>query len=92
MMNLVYKLSWETLAKSPTRWGRKTTKQEQENLQREKHTPGRKKKKGRSTIKFDSRGGGFSGKNKPKISEQEGKKCGKSYISKDDTCHQDDLI
>lgn len=89
-MGLVHQLSWKVTAKEPTKWGRRTTDEEQEEMQKEKHTPGKKKKTGRSQIDFDPTGDRFAGRSKPEIAEEKGQRCGDSYIAKEDECHQDD--
>lgn len=84
-MSLVHRLSWKVEAKKPPKWGRKTTKEEEEERKREKHTPGKKKKRGRSKIKHEP--GRYAGRSKPGTAEEKGKRCGKSYIPKEDACH-----
>ena len=82
-MDLAHLLSWRVQADEPKQWGRRTTKEEQEELAKEKHTPGKKKKRGRSQhLKEYS----------TDLSEhlERGKRCGNSYIAKEDECHQDE--
>lgn len=85
MAELARLLSWKVEAKEPPKWGRKTTKEEKEEQKKEKHTPGKKKKRGRTKIKFDP--GEYAGRSKPGTAEEKGKRCGKSYIAKEDVCH-----
>lgn len=82
-MDLARRLSWRVQADEPTRWGRRTTEEEQEEMQKEKHTPGKKKKRGRSQ---------HLDKYSKDLAEnlERGKRCGKSYIAKEDECHQDE--
>jgi len=82
-MGIAQELSWKIIADEPSRWGRKTTKEEQEDIQRTKHTPGKKKKRGRSQ---------HIERYSPELQEtlEKGKRCGNSYIAKEDECHQDD--
>ena len=88
LSELINKFSWIVEAeKPPARWGRKTTKEEQEEMKKEKHTPGKKKKRGRSKIKVDPSPGRYAGRSKPSTVEEKGRKCGKSYIAKEDECH-----
>ena len=83
-MTLAQKLTWRVIvAKEPSKWGRRSTEEEKEEMKKTKHTPGRKKKKGRS-------------QHLDKYSEElrknlgGGKRCGDSYIAKEDECHQDE--
>ncbi len=89
-MELAMLLSWEVEAKKPPKWGRQTTKEEKEEQQKEKHTPGKKKKRGRSQIKMEPAPGRYAGRSKPGTIEEKGKRCGKSYIAKEDECHIDE--
>ncbi len=83
-MTLVQRLTWVVEGKKPPKWGRETTKEELEEIKKEKHTPGKKKKKGRSQIKHEP--GRYAGRSKPKTGQEKGKRCGKSYIAKEDEC------
>jgi hypothetical protein len=82
--------SWTVTAEEPPRWGRRTTEEEKEEMQKEKHTPGKKKKRGRSQIEFDRSPGRYAGRDRPGAAEETGKRCGKSFIAKEDECHQDE--
>jgi hypothetical protein len=82
-VGLIHQLSWKVTAKEPSKWGRRTTDEEQEEMQKEKHTPGKKKKRGRSQ---------HLDKYSKDLAEnlERGKRCGKSFIAKEDDCHQDE--
>jgi hypothetical protein len=84
VVDLIHQLSWKVTAKEPSKWGRRTTDEEQEEMQKEKHTPGKKEKKGRSQ---------HLDKYSKDLAENlsRGKRCGDSYIAKEDECHQGDL-
>ena len=84
MEDLIHQLSWKVTAKEPAKWGRRTTEEEQEEMQKEKHTPGKKKKRGRSQ---------HLDKYSKDLAEnlERGKRCGKSYIAKEDDCHQEEM-
>ena len=86
MSDLINKFSWIVIADDSPKWGRKTTKEEKEEMKKEKHTPGKKKKRGRSKIKVDPSPGRYAGRSKPSVFEEKGKKCGRSYIAKEDEC------
>ncbi len=88
-MDMATLLSWKVEAKKPPKWGRQTTKEEKEELLKEKHTPGKKKKMGRSKIKVDPSPGRYAGRSKPGTVQETGKRCGKSYIAKEDECNID---
>ncbi len=90
-MGLVLPLSWRVEAKKPPKWGRQTTKEEKEELEKEKHTPGKKTKMGRSQIKHERSPGRYAGRDKPGGVEEKGKRCGKSYIAHEDECHIGDV-
>ncbi len=84
-MDLVHRLHW-VVAKKPPKWGRKTTKEEREEQLKEKHTPGKKKKMGRQQIEAPK--GKYGDKIRPDVKKLEkGKRCGKSYIAKEDECN-----
>jgi hypothetical protein len=89
-MDLAQRLSWRVTADEPPKWGRRTTEEEKEEMQKEKHTPGKKKKRGRSQITFEPSPGRYAGRDRPGTAEEKGKRCGKSYIAKEDECHQDE--
>jgi hypothetical protein len=89
-VELVHRLSWKVTAKEPTKWGRRTTDEESEEMQKEKHSPGKKKKLGRNQIEWDPTGDRFAGRSKPELAEEKGQRCGNSYIAKEDECHQDE--
>lgn len=82
-MDLVHQLSWKVTAKEPTKWGRRTTDEESEDMQKEKHTPGKKKKRGRSQHLDE-----YSKDLAENL--ERGKRCGKSFIAKEDDCHQNE--
>ena len=90
-MGTVLSLSWRVEAKKPPKWGRKTTKEEKEELLKEKHTPGKKVKKGRSQIEHERTEDRYAGRSKPGGVEEKGKRCGKSYIAHEDECHIGDV-
>jgi hypothetical protein len=82
-VDLIHLLSWKVTAKEPSKWGRRTTDEEKEEMQKEKHTPGKKKKRGRSQ---------HIDKYSEELTEnlEKGKRCGDSYIAKEDECHQNE--
>ena len=83
-MDLAHLLSWRVQADEPKQWGRRTTKEELEEMAKEKHTPGKKKKRGRSQHLKD-----YSKDLREHL--ERGKRCGNSYIAKEDECHQDEV-
>jgi len=83
-MHLAKNLIWKIIADNPPKWGKKTTKEDLEKLHRTKHTPGKKKKRGRSQHKDK-----YSKEFREHL--EKGKKCGNSYIAKEDECHQDEV-
>jgi hypothetical protein len=91
LMGMILPLSWRVEAKKPPKWGRQTTKEEKEELEKEKHTPGKKEKMGRSQIKHERSPGRYAGRDKPGGVEEKGKRCGKSYIAHEDECHIGDV-
>jgi hypothetical protein len=90
-MGMILPLSWRVEAKKPPKWGRQSTKEEKEELEKEKHTPGKKEKMGRSKIKHERSPGRYAGRDKPGGVEEKGKRCGKSYIAHEDECHIGDV-
>lgn len=89
-MNDWVKFSWAVEAAKPSKWGKVSTKEEKEDLKKEKHTPGKKKKRGRSQITVEPSPGRYAGRSKPGTAEEKGRRCGKSYIAKEDECHVND--
>lgn len=90
-MGVILPLSWRVEAKKPAKWGRQTTKEEKEELTKEKHTPGKKAKRGRSQIEHERTQDRYAGRSKPGGVEEKGKRCGKSYIAHEDECHIGDV-
>jgi hypothetical protein len=90
-MSMILPFSWVVEAKKPAKWGRQTTKEEKEELTKEKHTPGKKAKRGRSQIEHERTQDRYAGRSKPGGVEEKGKRCGKSYIAHEDECHIGDV-